>query len=226
MTLNKKTVALVLSTAFLGLAQPAFAQEDEQARRAILELRSQLKQSDMLRNDLANQVQQLQNDIRQLRGQLESINNSAQTQALAARANDDIGPSAQVGDPAEQRAYDSALDLFRAANYAEASTALANFSSAYPSSVLVPSALFYEGSSRYASSDFQGAIKVLNKMVAAYPRDEKAGDALLVIAGSQLELNNIAGSKATLERTLREYPGTPAADTAKERLELFNKTKG
>lgn len=222
MTLNKKTVALVLSTAFLGLAQPAFAQEDEQARRAILELRSQLKQSDMLRNDLANQVQQLQNDIRQLRGQLESLGNVAQTQALEARANDDIGPSVQVGDPAEQRAYDSALDLFRAANYAEASTALANFSSAYPSSVLVPSALFYEGSSRYANRDFKGAIKTLNKMVAAYPRDEKAGDALLVIAGSQLELNNIAGSKATLERTVREYPNTPAADTAKERLVLFN----
>ncbi|NOL51914.1 tol-pal system protein YbgF [Pelistega suis] len=221
MTLHKKSIALLLSGAFLSLAQPAFAQEDEQARRAILELRSQLKQSDMVRNDLASQVQQLQNELRQLRGQLESLGNVGQTQVLEARANDDIGPSAQVGDPAEQRAYDAALDLFRAGDYAASSKALANFTASYPASPLAPSALFYEGSSRYANRDFQGSIKTLNEMLASYPKDPKAGDALLVIAGSQLELNNVAGSKATLERTIKEYPGTPAADTAKERLALY-----
>lgn len=219
MTLNKKTIALVLSTLLLGATHPAMAAEDEDARRAILELRSQLKQSDMLRNNLASQVQQLQNELRQIRGQLETLGNN--TQQLDARANDDIGPSAQVGDPVEQRAYDSALDLFRAGNYTAAAKALANFSSAYPNSVLAPSALFYEGSSRYASRDFKGAIQTLDKMIRAYSKDEKAGDALLVIAGSQLELNNIKASKATLQRTIKDYPGTPAADTAKERLKLY-----
>ena len=221
MMLNNTTLALVLSTVFFSVTQPAWAQEDEQARRAILELRSQLKQSDMVRNDLAQQVQKLQNELRQIRGQLESLGNAGQSQALASRANDDIGPSAQVGDPTEQRAYDAALDLFRQGNYAGASQALANFSAAYPSSPLTPSAMFYEGSSRYANRDFKNSIKVLNEMVHAYPKDSKAGDALLVIAGSQLELNNIDGSKATLQRTIKEYPGTPAADTAKERLSMY-----
>ena len=86
---------------------------------------------------------------------------------------------------------------------------------------MTPSARFYEGSSRYASRDFKGSIDNLENLVKTYPRDSKAGDALLVIAGSQLELNDIAGSKATLERTIREYPGTPAADTATERLKMY-----
>lgn len=221
MTLNKKSTALLLSAALLTMAHPAHAAEDEQARRAILELRSQLKQSDIVRNDLARQVQDLQKQITQLRGQVETLNNAKLAPLQETRANDDLGPSAQVGDPTEQQAYDTALDLFRQGNYPAAASALANFSSAYPHSPLAPSAQFYEGSSRYASRDFKGSINNLEALVSTHPRDSKAGDALLVIAGSQLELNNIAGSKATLERTIKEYPGTPAADTAAERLKMY-----
>ncbi len=221
MTLSKKSTALLISAVFLGMAQPAFSAEDEQARRAILELRSQLKQSDIVRNDLARQVQDLQKQVSQLRGQIETISNVSQAQLQETRANDDLGPSAQVGDPVEQQAYDTALDLFRQGNYPAAASALGNFSSAYPNSPLTPSARFYEGSSRYACRDFKGSINNLENLVKTYPRDSKAGDALLVIAGSQLELNDIAGSKATLERTIREYPGTPAADTAAERLKMY-----
>lgn len=221
MTLHKKSTALLISAALLGMTQPVFAQEDEQARRAILELRSQLKQSDIVRNDLAKQVQELQKQVTQLRGQVESISNVSHAQAQESRANDDIGPSAQVGDPVEQQAYDTALDLFRQGNYPAAASALGNFSNVYPNSPLAPSARFYEGSSRYANRDFQGAINNLENLLKTHPRDAKAGDALLVIAGSQLELNDIAGSKATLERTIRDYPGTPAADTAAERIKMY-----
>ncbi|NEN76143.1 tol-pal system protein YbgF [Pelistega sp. NLN82] len=221
MTITQKTIAVMLATAFISLSSPALASEDEQARRAILELRAQLKQSDMVRNDLAAQVQHLQNELRQLRGQVETLNGASQTKALEARANDDIGPSAQVGDPNEQNAFDSALDHFRQGDYGNAAKSLASFSKNYPNSSLRPTALFYEGSSRYANRDFKGAISTLNNMISTYPKDAQAGDALLVVAGSQLELNNIAASKATLQRTINEYAGTPAADTAKERLKMY-----
>lgn len=218
--LNKK-ILITLSTAFVCGTHPAFATEDEQARRAILELRSALKQSDMVRNGLAQQVQQLQREVTQLRGQIESLGFVTNSPTLEARANDAMGVSAQVGDPAEQHNYDAALDLFRQNNYAGAAKALANFIANYPYSVLTPNALFYEGSSRYASRDFKGAIATLTELTTHYPNDSKAGDALLVIAGSQLELNDIAASKATLVNTVKQYPGTPAADTAAERLKMY-----
>jgi TolA-binding protein len=69
--------------------------------------------------------------------------------------------------------------------------------------------------------DFQGAISRLERMVSSFPQDPQAGDALLVVAGSQLELNNIDGSKQTLRRVISQYPNSPAADTAEERLKMY-----
>jgi len=44
---------------------------------------------------------------------------------------------------------------------------------------------------------------------------------LLIIAGGQIELNNRAGAKATLQRIVRDYPNAQAASTAKSRLQLL-----
>ncbi len=222
----KKNHSLLVASSVLLLslgANHAYAFEDEDARRAILDLRSQLRQSQQNNITLSNKINDLQQQITQLRGNIETANHQMRMaqQSNQDQANPDVPPSPQVGDPNEQQAYDSALDLFRQGNYAEASTALNRFAQQYPNSPLAPSARFYEGSSRYANKDFNGSIQGLQAMVAAYPRDPKAGDALLVIAGSQVELNNIAGAKATLQRVVQEYPNTPASDTAKNRLELF-----
>ncbi|HLU01733.1 MAG TPA: tol-pal system protein YbgF [Advenella sp.] len=222
----KKSHSLLIASSALVLslsANQAYAFEDEDARRAILDLRSQLRQTQQNNIELNNKINNLQQQISQLRGNIETANHQARMaqQSSQQAANPDVPPSPQVGDPNEQQSYDSALDLFRQGNYAEASTALNRFAQQYPNSPLTPSARFYEGSSRYANKDFNGSIQGLQAMVAAYPRDQKAGDALLVIAGSQVELNNIAGAKATLQRVVNEYPNTPAADTARNRLELF-----
>ncbi|MBX6318040.1 tetratricopeptide repeat protein, partial [Pigmentiphaga sp.] len=80
---------------------------------------------------------------------------------------------------------------------------------------------FYIGSSHYALKDYKSAIAQQQTMVKNYPNNVRAPDALLVIAGSQVELNDRRGARATLERIIREYPGVPAAQTAKERLELL-----
>ena len=58
-------------------------------------------------------------------------------------------------------------------------------------------------------------------MVQKAPDNERAPDALLVIAGSQIELNNRAGAKATLQRIVRDYPSSDAAATAKSRLQVL-----
>lgn len=222
----KKTHSLLIASSALLLSlgtNHAYAFEDEDARRAILDLRSQLRQTQQNNADLSNKINNLQQQISQLRGSIETANHQARMsqQANQQDANPDVPPSGQVGDPVEQQSYDNALDLFRQGNYAQASSALNQFAQQYPNSPLTPSARFYEGSSRYANKDFSGSIQGLQSMVTAYPRDPKAGDALLVIAGSQVELNNIAGAKSTLQRVVNDYPGTPAADTAKNRLELF-----
>ena len=58
-------------------------------------------------------------------------------------------------------------------------------------------------------------------MAEKFPDHARAPDALLVVAGSQFELNQRTNAKATLEKILKNYPGTAAAQSAETRLKLL-----
>ncbi|WP_063588448.1 tol-pal system protein YbgF [Achromobacter ruhlandii] len=209
-----------------ALTAPAHAFSDDEARKAILDLRQQVQQqneqSQRAKLQLADQIQALQQEIAQLRDQLELVSRQQPSANKPGSAPGGANPpGATAGDPQEQAAYDGAIDLFRKGQYKEASESLAAFTALYPASQLAPSAQFYLGSSRYALKDFKGAIEQLNAMVQKAPDNARAPDALLVIAGSQIEMNNRAGAKTTLQRIVRDYPTTPAANTAKSRLQLL-----
>jgi len=209
-----------------ALTAPAHAFSDDEARKAILDLRQQVQQqneqSQRAKLQLADQIQALQQEVAQLRDQLELVSRQQPSANKPGGAGGGANPpGATAGDPQEQAAYDGAIDLFRKGQYKEASESLAAFTALYPASQLAPSAQFYLGSSRYALKDFKGAIEQLNAMVQKAPDNGRAPDALLVIAGSQIEMNNRAAAKTTLQRIVRDYPTAPAASTAKSRLQLL-----
>ncbi|KRC70243.1 tol-pal system protein YbgF [compost metagenome] len=218
---------LIVATGLVlaALTAPAHAFSDDEARKAILDLRQQVQQqneqSQRAKLQLADQIQALQQEVAQLRDQLELVSRQQPSAKPGAAAGGSNPPGASAGDPQEQSAYDGAMDLFRKGQYKDAAESLAAFTALYPNSQLAPSAQFYQGSSRYALKDFKGTIEQLNAMVQKAPDNARAPDALLIIAGSQIELNNRAGAKATLQRIVRDYPTTPAASTAKSRLQLL-----
>lgn len=221
-SLFRSTVLAAMLSAglFRGTAH-AFA--DDQARRAILDLREQLQtlvdQSRQIRVRQADQIENLQQEVARLRGEVERLSYLAErNQQSSAPASES---SIQVSDPAEQAAYDQAMQSFRAGQYQEAAKALTQFIQAYPQSALVHEARFYRGSSLYAIKDFKGSIAGLQTMISAAPTDPRAPDALLVIAASQVELNDLAGARTSLQRIVKEYPDTHAAETAKSRLQLL-----
>lgn len=200
---------------------PAQAFSDDEARRAILELRQQIKQmneqNQRARFQLADQIDALQLEMMRLRDQVEQAARPTPVSPNGRSASGEVA----AADPQEQAAYDGSIDLFRKGQYNEAAEALSAFTTLYPDSALVPTAQFYLGSSRYALKDYKTAISELQAMVEAAPDNERAPDALLVVAGSQIELDDRAGAKATLERIVRDYPSTPAAETAGKRLQLL-----
>jgi len=218
--------SLVITAALLAsaIAAPAHAFADDDARRAILDLREQLKQQSQqdqrARLQLADQMQSMQQEITQLRQQIELL---AGQQANAGNGNRGAAnpAGATASDPSEQAAFDGAIEQFSQAQYKDASESLTAFLALYPTSQLAPTAKFYLGSSRYAMKDYKGAIEELNQLVQQTPNDARAPDALLVIAGSQIELNNRAGAKASLERIVKSYPNSKASETAKNRLQLI-----
>jgi len=218
----------VLATALsMGLfSGTAHAFADDQARRAILDLREQLQtlvdQSRQIRVRQADQIDTLQQEVARLRGEVERLSHMAernqQQQQQQASSNES---TIQVADPVEQAAYEQAMMSFRAGQYQVASKELTQFIQTYPQSALVHEARFYRGSSLYAIKDFKGSIAGLQTMLTAAPNDPRAPDALLVIAASQVELNDLDGARASLQRIVSEYPNTSAAETAKSRLTLL-----
>lgn len=219
---SRKTVLCAALLAALG-SSPAHAFADDQARRAILDLREQLNtlvdQSRQIRVQQADQIENLQQEVARLRGEVERLSHLAQRNQQTQEP--ESASSIQVSDPVEQGAYDQAMQSFRAGQYQQAASALTQFIQTYPQSALVHEARFYRGSSLYAVKDFKGSISGLQAMISAAPQDPRAPDALLVIAASQVELNDLAGARSTLQRIVKEYPATHASETAKSRLQLL-----
>ncbi len=211
---------LVLLSGVL-LSQSALAFTDDEARKAILELRQQIRTmneaNQRARIQLSDQIETLGQEIVRLRGDIEQFGRPAG----AGGASGARGADPRSQDPREQAAFDQSMESFRKAQYKETIQNLTAFLTLYPDSALAPTAQFYMGSSRYAMKDFKGAITTLQAMVQKFPTEPRAADALLMVASCQIELNNRPGAKTTLQRIVKDYKGTPAADTAAKRLPLL-----
>src|SRR5690606_19296208 len=110
---------------------------------------------------LASQIEQLQNQLAQMRGQIETLTKQVADSKQAQRdlymdiAERQSGPSQPGALDAgalldagsdEQAAYDNAIDLFRKGDYKGAAQQLSSFMSKYPDGALAPTAQFYLGS--------------------------------------------------------------------------------
>ena len=232
--------ALAAGTAHAGLF------DDEEARKAIndlnrrvdarfakleQDLNERLERRSML--DLTAQLEGIRNDLAALRGQIEVLQN--RVEQLDRRQKDlytdvdarlrklepqsaaaaDKGPAPQAQ---EQQAYEAALAQMKANNYGAAIQGLQAFLAQYPQSTLAPSAQYWIGNAYFALRDFKNAIAAQNRVVATWPDNAKAPDALLNIASSQAELGDVTGSRNTLKTLISKYPTSPAAEQAKQRL--------
>ena len=122
---------------------------------------------------------------------------------------------------AESRAYEEALDQFKAGNYDKAIAGFDAFIKTYPNSALAANAQYWSGYASYAKKDYKRALEQQTKLLSAYPQSPKVPDALLNIASSQMELKDTAGAKKNFQEIVARYPGTNAAAIAAKRLELL-----
>ncbi len=235
-------VALVLSATWHASIANAGLFDDDEARRAILDIRNKI---DAIQRDLDNkadktsalglsdQNDQVKQEIARLRGQVEVLTNElANTQQRQKDFYVDLdarlrklepqqvmvdGKEVSV-DPGEQKTYDAALAQFKTGDYRGASTAFADFIRRYPQSGFLPSAQYWLGNAYYAQRDYRNAISAQQVVVKNYPDSPKAADAMLNIASCYTELKDKPSAKKTLETLIAQYPAAPAAQTAKERL--------
>ncbi|PSB92282.1 tol-pal system protein YbgF [Candidatus Pandoraea novymonadis] len=212
---------------------------DNEARQAILDIRSQLEnvrvRVDALTHntyELNNQNQQLQHDLATERGHNENICNQLKileqnqknfyedlNNRLRKFEPERVMLNGIVGivQPGEKDAFDKALNQFRNSNFKAAANSFQSFINHYPKSPYQPEAQFWLGNSQYALKNYKGSNATLHRIVRRYPTHPKAAEALLAIANNQLESGQKDSAKKTLELMIKIYPDTESAQVAKER---------
>jgi tol-pal system protein YbgF len=133
-------------------------------------------------------------------------------------ASDASAASGLATSPAEQRAYDAALDQFKRGDFPGTIQSFTAFVKAYPRGTLAASAQYWIGNAQYARKDYRAAIAAQRQLLLSYPDSQKVPDALLNIASAQGELGDSAASRRSLEELIAKYPLSEAAVKAKQRL--------
>lgn len=191
--------------------------------------------SDNLTLELLQRVEQLEQEVRHMRGELEFYRHqteSAQRRNTAQQAEQDLAderpqpaapPQSAAPEPApaapERTDLDAALRALRDGNYASAITGLQAFLSAQPDSPRSGDAQYWLGEAYYASQNYQAAKEAFIALGLNHPQNTHLPDALLKLGDSYGQLGDVARAREVLQKLVAAYPATPAANQAAQRLQ-------
>ncbi len=199
--------------------------------------------------DLLQQLETLQTEMRNLRGQVETQANeierlkTRQRELLAdidrrvgelerrggapapSEAAGAAAPPASPASAQEQQDYDAAFTLMKQGSYDRAAKSFSDFIVKYPQSALRDNARYWLGEAYYVARNFRKALDEFGKVLSEYPNSAKAPDALLKTGYCHYELGEWAKARETLNQAMSRYPGTPTAKSAEQRLAKMKKEK-
>lgn len=129
-------------------------------------------------------------------------------------------PASPPADPAaEQASYDAALGELREGRYTAASTALQQFLTDHPNSKLAGDAQYWLGEAYYLNRNQSAAQEAFINLGLNHPQSARLPDALLKLGYLYSQQGDTAQARNILEKLVKVYPDTPAAELAKRRLE-------
>lgn len=120
----------------------------------------------------------------------------------------------------DKQAYDKAFKLVRAKAYDEAVTEFSDFVRFYPSSSLVPGAIFWTAEVyRAMTPPNQEAAKLsYEQLIAQYPQHPKAANAYYKLGLAHDALGNKVEARKTMQRTIDLYPDLSVSQLARDYL--------
>jgi tol-pal system protein YbgF len=242
----KKPILIVLAALALP-AQAGIFDDDEaririeklraEIRAEVESLAARVDRSAKNQIEFSNQSEALKADVAKLRGQVEVLLNDMEisqkrqrdfyvdldnrlrkVEAGAATAAAATATTTQKPDAAQEtRDYESALAAYKNGRYVESNRSMLGFIREYPNSALLPNAYYWAASSHYQLTEYSKAVELFGKVVATWPNDAKAPDALLGQHNAYKELRDAKSAKAAMDELLSKYPDSTAAQMAKQR---------
>jgi tol-pal system protein YbgF len=241
----------MLAVASLALGGCAVSPEEDPVQIRLKDLDSRVQRIErVLTNqsllELAKRIDTLQADIRNIRGEVELLQNQSEggkqqsrslygdlekrLAALETLGGVGAGGAPPVGAPpslgalpppgagGEQASYDIAFNALKGSDYPKAINGFKSFVAAYPSSPLASNAQYWLGEAYYVTREYQSAITAFQKVTTEWPDSRKVPDALVKIGFTQSALGRNGDARVTLEEVVRRFPGSEAAQLASERL--------
>jgi tol-pal system protein YbgF len=236
--------ALLLSLSTVAAQASIFADDD--ARKAIVDLRQRLSQMDArsqaqseelqtLRKsllDLNTQIDQLRGELAASRGAQENL--TRELSELQRKQRDLLNATEErvrrlepvkvtvdgreiTVEPQERRGYEEAVAQLRSGDFNAAANALSAFLRRWPATGYAESAQFWLGNALYGKRDYKEAIAAF-RVTAAAADHPRAAEALLAIANCQVEMKDNKAARATLNELLKAHPNSDAAKAGRERL--------
>jgi tol-pal system protein YbgF len=191
---------------------------------------------------LSQRLDAIDAQMRQLRGELEELQNSNDLlrkqqrdlyadldrrlsalqpggKSAAGGSNEGTGSGAGSDSGGDQAAYARAFDALKATDYASAITRFRDFLRAYAQSQLAGNAQYWLGEAYYVTHDYDNAAAAFRAVGEQYPQSPKVPDALLKLGLTQIDQKKLSDARTTLKQLVQRYPGTDAAKLAASRLQ-------
>jgi tol-pal system protein YbgF len=197
--------------------------------------------------DTSYQLQQLQQEVMQLRGMVEE--QSFQIQQLQQRQQQmDANPAAARSIPADssvqpipadmpanaepvqpaavipadntgdEEAYRAAYNLIKSQKFDQAVVAFQDFVKTYPGSRFEPNAYYWLGELHLQTQDLEASRQAYNSLVEKYPDNSKVADARYKLAKVHFLNGEKSKSRDMLKTVIASYPGTATAQAAQKFL--------
>ena len=239
---------LVLFPVCFLLANSAWALfSDDEARRAILDLRARvealntriteldqrIQSSAQGQLELLNENERLRSELAKLRGKLEetgraTVTGKDQQKDLFTDLDQRLKKLEPVAvqlngttllvSPAEEKKFQDMQALLKAGDFPKAAQSAAEFERLFPASALGSRVLFDRGTALYAAKDYANAITARQEFIAKYPAHPNKPQAILNLAASQAEAGTRITARTTLLNLIRDYPNSDVIPEAKSRL--------
>jgi tol-pal system protein YbgF len=138
---------------------------------------------------------------------------AADSTGAAAAASPTPAPPSATAD----QMYQGARQQLNRGSLSTARRGFQEFLAAYPTHELVPDALYSVGETFYFTAP-DSALAYYAQVVARFPKAAKASTALYKMGHVEEDRKNAAAARTQYERLLKEYPASPEADIARNRL--------
>lgn len=193
--------------------------------------------------EIMSMMEQLRQDMRSLRGEVEVQSNQVQQinkrqrnlyvdidrrlRVLEVMRRDDkkmaipmegVKPALNKSINGKSKLYDHALNLLRETRYEEAATAFRQVLTETPDSAYADNSQYWLAETFYVTRQFASALKAFQSLLDNYKDSNKRADAYLKMGYIQYELKKNTEARILLNKVLKLYTGTTAARLAEERL--------